>query len=1012
MSDENFARAKKKFSFFHNDHQNLEQFSTNSLAYIQYFQEVIWLLTQKFFQKLCRLEEQLSPQQIQQTADIQQRAFRSGKMVHWGEILLQTYLLDVPKIYRLLQKTGINIHKCPHCNQHFQVYFFPDGKHICPGCSQVLHPAIPTEELLISSMRNHFASPRPIAKKLVEASGGFLFLDIHEHMEMRIEELEQEAQEVFQSLEQWLDHPLLLDNVPLDTPQEQIAKNDPCKITGEINRRLLNLNLDSILEAEAVDDDSQYEDGKATSSHIPHLFFGYIQNLQEFFWLIGQKLFARHCCEGKFLSIAQMEQALKVQQRTFCMSRQFHLGEVFLQMSFFEKKQVCEVWRKLGTKILKCNKCDRYFLQFIESEQEYRCHDCLASLQEQGFPYQILIQALRMNFSQPIPLFATVNSRPKLFAFFKYDNSLAEFSPATANICRAVQAYCHSDASSMAISALPLTTEEALAFPQEKAIDGGESQQVLAAAIAIEEAQQTSKPAIVPQDDNDLGKSQPVAHRTEERTTAAKKLESPEPDPETSHYEFDGTLSPISVDQNSLLAKKKSLEGKETLLSRLKQTLAISAKPIFREGSENNAKSGDSKKLQNKKTFFDKLKNTFSIPAIPLTEEERREIFGNSDEAPRQQNLIDKLKKTWAIRSQKKQLDIQSYVRLDGDLKFADTEERPLKQAHRTTKGFNLSESTFKSLPANKPRKTTPGLFISLLFLSISGLIWLMSYSIGEKSSLEKLPATNNGKNSINSVIDNSSDEVPLEIDPQVVVTPAETKPSPPHKPLTTPLQDLLKNKYTSKQLPNKLLSLINRNAFTLKDLPALCQLYYQYIDNNRLRSLIIWSASTIRYPETRNWLEQLVINPARPADVRITLEALENVGDSKACATILQVLHSTPDTANISVCAQILSKLSPTNTDIYAALTQKFYKLKKDEIRLPLLAAIAHMQVENKAPFLLQILRDNQYSVYLREQTIKALIIHSKANKHLVRELEQLETIETEELQEKIRQAVDILSQ
>jgi hypothetical protein len=100
----------------------------------------------------------------------------------------------------------------------------------------------------------------------------------------------------------------------------------------------------------------------------------------------ADRAFGALALKAGFISLEDLETAILEQERLARLSLHFRLGEVLVSKSFMEVKDVLEILRHQGKRIVLCPVCDSHFnvIGFREG-RKYRCLKCQAELMEPKF---------------------------------------------------------------------------------------------------------------------------------------------------------------------------------------------------------------------------------------------------------------------------------------------------------------------------------------------------------------------------------------------------------------------------------------------------------------------------------------------------------------------------------------------------------------------------------------------------------------------------------------------------
>lgn len=225
------------------------------------------------------------------------------------------------------------------------------------------------------------------------------------------------------------------------------------------------------------------------------------------------------------------------------------------------------------------------------------------------------------------------------------------------------------------------------------------------------------------------------------------------------------------------------------------------------------------------------------------------------------------------------------------------------------------------------------------------------------------------------------------------------------------PLESLLQDGADTAYIARELGKLIHQNALSAKDIPLLKQLYRQYEEHHRLKSLAIQAIGKIGGREALPALEEIFHNSLRNPDKIVVIEALQEAG-KESKFLLLQILETEKD-AVASEAARALSTLAPKDEEIYQNLKSKFYRISADEHRKVLLQAMSTMDIAEQNSFFIKIAGSANYGSQVRIEAIDALIEDSAGNASMyLPDLTQMERREKGALRDKIQEAIEALSE
>ena len=168
----------------------------------------------------------------------------------------------------------------------------------------------------------------------------------------------------------------------------------------------------------------------------------------------------------------------------------------------------------------------------------------------------------------------------------------------------------------------------------------------------------------------------------------------------------------------------------------------------------------------------------------------------------------------------------------------------------------------------------------------------------------------------------------------------------------------------------------------------------------------------SIRSEEARQWLENILITSQNASSRKSALNALEKIGDTRAQGAIVETLSREQDQKVLEAAAYSLAKIAPSNSDVQQSMIAKFYEVSDENIKRNIMNAIGTMAVTSQNEFFVRIAVDSQYSTPVRLEAIDALINDSVGNSSdYVSEISVLAASEDEELQAKVQEALEYLS-
>lgn len=381
--------------------------------YVNYFQESTFLLKQKFWAELVKKFGPLSLEQLQRAVNLQYAAWTTGREVHLGEILLENGIMDDRQICRVFQELGTVILCCPLCHLYFQKkIFLPDKEQYCPECNTLLTPDSPAESLVRDALRADYFSPRLLSPKDRDCSDEheFLFLEAAEYRNNDVSQLEGEISSIVESFRYWLNMASKGPKIMQPQPGPESAHHNSIAISRRITKRITKRFKIQDLEAETA-----HVPRKFDASLIP-LFWGYMHNLHELFWIARQKMFARICLTSRSLSPAQLDKGIDVQYSALCSGKLLHLGDVMLRLHLLDEEQVMAVLSGMGERIWTCPGCHLSLLQVVSQDICPICPRCRRNLY-QDTHCALLYKTLSADFFPPIPLIPA--SRHNQFIFYK-----------------------------------------------------------------------------------------------------------------------------------------------------------------------------------------------------------------------------------------------------------------------------------------------------------------------------------------------------------------------------------------------------------------------------------------------------------------------------------------------------------------------------------------------------------------------------------------------------------------
>ncbi len=628
-----------------------DSLKTLFLGYTHYFHDVTWLLTQKMMELLALRSGWANAQHIEKTLRIQKRAFRLGKQVHLGEVFLETYLLEEEQVYSLLQLLGQKIFQISE-NRTCKVHFFPnDAKNLSWGKNW--SEVIPDQEKLIQSMRINFLWPKIIEKKSLQAHGNFLFLNLDTHASLDIVALEKEIITVLDTFRYWLYKTRQEYNLPIsENWLSPGSTKNHIHVTRAIETRLLSLDI-------AKEED--ISEGKSIT-YWSQLFCGYLQHLQELFWLLSQRVFAKLSLTTGYITPPQMEEAIDVQHRALRTNKQYHLGEILLNMYLLQEEQVWTVLAQMDQEILFEPKANCYY-HFSKSSFSPSSFGPDVKLRQICLDRDLLLHFLRSSFSQPLFLPPQNQKQVDNFSFFcKRFQYTPEYSLSSRDISRAISSYLQKnqedsfsekkkeELNGSEKELLKETPEQATEIPKiEKTTKENLSEQEgqqedfqqnvpsspLVEAVSIKNIEE---PGYEVAEESGYGAAEESGYEVAEASELSEVFEAME----TPSREFPKESDKIEFDifQNSFKnseektasLEKEEKEGEEHSNSSEEESWDTQLENVFNE-SQDSSEVGLEKNSPNvqtekrKSTFFQKVRKTLSFPGISRSSEHSKEAL-------------------------------------------------------------------------------------------------------------------------------------------------------------------------------------------------------------------------------------------------------------------------------------------------------------------------------------------------------------------------------------------------
>jgi len=378
MNESYSAEGPKELFFSHTVHWEnpLDLFG----AYKKYFQESIWLFIQQLFAKLCIKYEPNCKDIIQKAVAFQQKEFHKGKQLHLGEILLRKNILSEKQLHFILEKMGVGFFFCALCKQHYHYYPFNITKiPRCVCCSGRLTRPIPNKKILLQYFRCDYNVLFPFSKKAEVPHGKFVFISPQEYVGKSMQYMENEITSVFRSLHRWI-----LQDSTLSTPTTQDqATSDTTKM-------------------------------RALNEKFFMFFLGYLQNLEELYWLLSEMMFrqlAKH---------PNLQDALDIQEYAFSQNKQFHLAEALVESGSMDVENTYKIVSQVSHSIYTCTSCNNLFAKVFQERSGDLCPHCGGTVKEcQNLDKETIVQSLRINFLHPFILSQKNLLQQTEFTFFQ-----------------------------------------------------------------------------------------------------------------------------------------------------------------------------------------------------------------------------------------------------------------------------------------------------------------------------------------------------------------------------------------------------------------------------------------------------------------------------------------------------------------------------------------------------------------------------------------------------------------
>lgn len=987
-------------------------------GFTQYFQEILWLLTQKSFGALCR-HRGLTAEHLQHHLDIQKRAFLSGRQVHLGEILMQTYLLTPAEIYDLLKKLGMRVLFCPSCRKYFVLPMVnPLQTYNCLHCEGALTEADPDSHTLLQSMRTNFLWPRPISRKLRERHDSFLFFNPQEHCPPDFKWLDREMQEVLYAFNHWL----LGDTAPKKYPpaRPKDARGDPLAITSRIAHCVASVIPTSHAGESALQGPSQDGPSRDDLQAFSSLFFGYYQNLQELFWLLSQKVFEQIC--GRYVSREQFTQALKIHKKAFLENRQVHLAEVILQTYLLPERQIQKALDQTGLRVLVCRRCHREYLQMAFSSREHSCQDCQSVLEVTEAGYDTLLEAMRMNFAHPVAIAPVTLVPHGNFEFFAArDEYTPDFSLSEREIVDATRCYRfekgmekesgHREVTAT-LAAVPVADEEfsdvlESKFPPISGAPDELKQSSMPAEPATDE-EPTGIPAVRPKD-SILGKIK--------KTTAAffmpkKSKKEAAPAGKTSAKAKDSLelfLEDVSKIQNDT-AEEDIYDDEGPLdfsYSKLRTGQTSEKRSIAELSDEEILKALEDEPVSEDSRILLK-KADIEEPAAPPRRSDR-------EPHPESRRLAD--------------LDEKIILKALEDVSPAKPQRPPdkfqLSGPSRRLRTVVPTQLEYIGEPQSVPRRSHFFLIFLILISSIAVLGLLLHPYFTAPAKKDRRDKKTPVETQVEPVKKDTSSEStkPANGNKPHQDSPTEQTPeiwSPSHADVDL-AEVLRQTDLNPSKLTETLYKLADSGSLTEKNLPVLKEIYYdRYPMSDRVRLAAINAMGKIAGGEACSCLRAILLQSPHDKDYEndrmAAIKALKNLRRPDSKEALLHAFQQKPEGVVGIALARALTEIAPSDETVYQMLEGAFStseKYQPESYRVELIQAMSSMKIPRQNGFFMLVICDPRWEESVRLQAINALRKDAPGNAcDYISQLSEIEMNLEGTLREEVERTIQFLLQ
>lgn len=894
--------------------QDPESLSRIFIGHGQYVQEAIWLLQQRFFERLSLGLGYLNTEKAGQLHKIQEKALSSGRQVEFGEIGMQSYLLNPGQICKLLEEAGIIMPYCESCERYFKMSVFPKfPKRPCPECGTALKQKVPGEEVVQQALRTGYSYPRPFLKAKLRSHNDFLFLDMQEASKMNLLQIDCEIHGILRAFRDWL--AMFEERQPTDMAQ----------------------------------------------------LWGYIQNLQEFFWLCTQQSFVQLCLLFRYMKKTQMDYALEVQRRALCQGKQYHIGEVALQMYLLNEKEVHTILTALGNLIFTCKSCHKNYCQLVPSPVAYLCSDCGAPLESAVPEYETLVPAMRINLFQPIPLGGIAQIPNNRLVFFR---SRGEHKPSF---------YLSDDEMAAAINAFHKWHDHDLP------VAGDLPKKVDTSRLELFGASDTIQWEVSPPQENKTpGTAVPLGFDTRRLITSLDHI-----DLATSEEEIYDNNETIRLLPEALLAPGSERAIPES--SPGTDSTVPSETPQHKEAGgtmvrDTEKKSvGDTEKknvvdtekknvvgpvsMSKSNALYSPKKVHTPVPQKLLSQSEKKKTKGT---AGSKRFVPHAPPATRAVRHHSTRKDKVLLVSL---IIFAGIVVLGYMIFGGWMPGNTLArQSKAIDAPGKKPRQEPePSLEENAI------------YSDGEADDIAILPAA---------ITHDGADGVDLEgmLDGKDAGE------------ATRMLLGMVQEAQLARMRGKPIL-------LGTQHIAALRRLYEYHRHDRELSQALIKVLAVIGGKEAATALEE-ILRSGEAADKIAVIASLNSMG-SEARASLLHALQEQSDSRIYLATAQALSRLCPEDEDVYQNLVMKFYGVSEIDMQQGIVSSMSAMKIPQQNSFFASVAANRDYNYRVRSEAIDALLSDRAHNASMfISDLSRLAQTEKGMLGQKAQKALLILSQ